>query len=343
MRISDLAARAGKLFAWMFILALASMAVYSQSGTTGVSGTVRDKNGAAVPGATVKLINNATGFERTVTTNQDGGYAFPTIQPATYRLEVEASGFKKVVNNNLQLAVDSPARFDVTLEAGDVSAVVNVTSGSIETIVNTQDATIGNNFVPEQIVQLPTDLRRVNDLLALQPGVTRDGYVAGGRSDQANVTLDGVDINDQQTGGRSFGGDVTLDSALRATTESVEEFRITTLGANANQGRSSGAQISLVTKSGTNELRGSLYYFYRPTFGSANTFFNNLAGYPRPSLERDVYGGAIGGPIKKDKLFFFYTYEGQYQQQGEPVNRVVPLAHLGQGTLKFRGTGPSCG
>lgn len=218
MRISDLAARAGKLFAWMFILALASMAVYSQSGTTGVSGTVRDKNGAAVPGATVKLINNATGFERTVTTNQDGGYAFPTIQPATYRLEVEASGFKKVVNNSLQLAVDSPARFDVTLEAGDVSAVVNVTSGSIETIVNTQDATIGNNFVPEQIVQLPTDLRRVNDLLALQPGVTRDGYVAGGRSDQANVTLDGVDINDQQTGGRSFGGDVTLDSALRATT-----------------------------------------------------------------------------------------------------------------------------
>ncbi|MCV6070688.1 carboxypeptidase-like regulatory domain-containing protein, partial [Escherichia coli] len=88
------------------------------------------------------------GFERTVTTNQDGGYAFPTIQPATYRLEVEASGFKKVVNNSLQLAVDSPARFDVTLEAGDVSAVVNVTSGSIETIVNTQDATIGNNFVP---------------------------------------------------------------------------------------------------------------------------------------------------------------------------------------------------
>lgn len=342
MRISVLAARAGQLIASVFILVLASTAAYSQSGTTGVSGTVRDKNGAAIPGATVKLINKSTGFERSVATNTDGSYAFPTVQPATYRLEVEANGFKKLVNDSLQLAVDSPARYDVTLEAGDVSAIVNITSGTIETIVNTQDATIGNNFVPEQIVQLPTDLRRVNDLLALQPGVTRDGYVAGGRSDQANITLDGVDINDQQTGGRSFGGDVTLDSALRATTESVEEFRITTLGANANQGRSSGAQISLVTKSGTNDLRGALYYFYRPTFGSANSFFNNLAGIPRPSLARHVYGGAIGGPIKKDKLFFFYTYEGQYQQQGEPVNRVVPLAHMGQGALKFRGTGPSC-
>ena len=113
-----------------------------------------------------------------------------------------------------------------------------------------------------------------------------------------------IDINDQQTGGRTLQFDTSQGSALRATTESVEEFRITTTNANANQGRSSGAQISLVTRSGTNDFSGALFYFYRPTEFSANDFFNNLAGVERPSLARDVFGGRIGGPIFKDKLFF---------------------------------------
>lgn len=342
MRFSDLKALVHKTTTIMFVLGALVVAGFAQAGTSGVSGTVRDKNGAAVPGASVKLSNSATGFERTTTTNAEGGFSFLAVPPATYQVEITASGFKKLVNSSLQLPTDTTVRFDGSLEAGDVSAVVNVTSGGIESIVNTQDASIGNTIGTEQIIQLPTDLRRVNDLLALQPGVTREGYVAGGRSDQANITLDGVDINDQQTGGRSFTGDVSQESALRATTESVEEFRITTLGANANQGRSSGAQVSLVTKSGTNNLRGAVFYFKRPTMGSANNFFNNLAGVARPSIARDVYGGAIGGPIKKDRLFFFYSYEGQYQKLDASVNRVVPLAHLGQGSIKFRGTGPSC-
>lgn len=326
------------VFVTVFCVAIVS----GQSGTSGVSGTVVDQAGAVVPGATVKISNQATGFSRTATTNNDGRFTFASIPPATYRLEVEAKGFKKLLNTNVQALVDLPSDLKVTLEAGDISAVVDVTSGSIESIANTQDASVGNNFVPRQIEQLPTDLRRVNDLLNLQPGVTRDGYVAGGRSDQANITLDGVDINDQQTGGRGFGGDLEQDSALRATTESLEEFRITTLGANANQGRSSGAQISLITKSGTNRFKGSIFYFNRPTLGSANTFFNNLSGTERPSLDRQVFGGTIGGPIKKDKLFFFYSYEGQDQKQDLSVNRVVPLSHLGAGTVKFQGTGPSC-
>lgn len=340
MRFSVLKALSRKYIALLFVLTISTVSGLAQTGTSSVSGTIRDNNGAVVPGATVKLLNSATGFERTTTTSNEGVYNFASVPPATYQLEVTASGFKKLVSTGVVLAVDTNARFDSTLEAGDVSATVNVTASSIESIVNTQDAAVGNNINSEQIIQLPTDLRRVNDLLALQPGVTRDGYVAGGRSDQANITLDGVDINDQQNGGRSGGGDVTQDSALRATTESVEEFRITTVGSNANQGRSSGAQVSLITKSGTNSLRGAVFYFNRPTLGSANTFFNNLAGQPRPSLDREVYGGAIGGPIVKDKLFFFYSYEGQYQTQEASVNRVVPLAHIGQGTIRFSGTGP---
>ncbi len=316
--------------------------VNAQSGASRIAGTVTDQNGAVVPGATVTVINPNTGFSRSTTTSDDGSYGFPGLQPATYRVEVTASSFKKSIVREVSALVDSTFTLDIKLELGEVSAIVDVTSNSIEAVINNQDATIGNNFQPEQITQLPTDLRRINDLLALQPGVTRDGYVAGGRSDQANITLDGVDVNDQQTGGRSSQFSTSQGSALRATTESIEEFRITTTGANANQGRSSGAQISLITKSGTNDIKGAAFYFYRPTAFSANRFFNNLAGIERPSLARHVYGGALGGPIKKDKAFFFYSFEGQYQKQGEPVNQVVPLAHMGQGSLKFRGTGPGC-
>lgn len=340
MKISDLKAGVIKGLAAMFVLATLTVTALSQAGTSGVSGTVRDNNGAAVPGATVKLTNAGTGFERTTTTNEDGSFSFVSVPPATYQLEVTASGFKKLVNTSLVLAVDTTAKFDPQLEAGDVSAVVNVTSSTIESIVNTTDAAVGNSINSQQITQLPTDLRRVNDLITLQPGVTRDGYVAGGRSDQANITLDGVDINDQQTGGRAGTGDLTLDSALRATTESIEEFRVTTVGANADQGRSSGAQINIITKTGSNTFSGAAFYFRRPTFGSANSFFNNLSGVERPTLDRDLFGGAIGGPIIKDKFFFHYSYEAQRQNLDVEVNNVVPLEHLGQGSLRFVGTLP---
>jgi len=309
---------------------------FAQSGTTGIRGTVTDHNGAAVPGATVTLVNPETSFTRTTTVGDDGSYNFPGIPPATYRIEVTATNFKKLINTARAL-VDLPIEINLILEPGDVSAVVDVTSNNIESVVNTEDASTGNNFVPQQITQLPSDLRRVADLLTLQPGVTREGYVAGGRSDQSNVTLDGVDINDQQNGGRTDQFQTSQDTVLRATSESVEEFRISTTGVNANQGRSSGAQISLVTKSGTNNFHGAGFYFYRPTAFSANNFFNNLSGIERPSLARDVFGGAIGGPIVKDKLFFFYSYEGQRETLGVPTCQIVPLASMGQGKLNFTG------
>ncbi|MEO8648075.1 MAG: TonB-dependent receptor, partial [Acidobacteriota bacterium] len=360
MRISVLRT---KLLAALFCIAATAFlqgTAHAQAGTTGINGTVIDQNGGAIAGATVTISNPDKGFTRTTVTGTDGKFNFPGIAPATYRLEVAAQNFKKLVNSNVKALVESPIELNASLEPGAVTAIVDVTSNNIESIVNTQDASLGNNFVPQQITQLPTDLRRVADLLSLQPGVTREGYVAGGRSDQANVLLDGVDINDQQNGGRTDQFQTSQDTVLRATAESVEEFRITTTNANANQGRSSGAQISLITKSGTNRLRGSLFYFYRPTAFSANSFFNNAAGRyepddaavlsgiatagteraPRPSLARDIFGGSIGGPIIKDKFFFFYTYEGQRQNQGVSVVRTVPLAHVGQGQLRFLGAAP---
>ncbi|HYJ91678.1 MAG TPA: carboxypeptidase-like regulatory domain-containing protein, partial [Pyrinomonadaceae bacterium] len=362
MKISVVGKGLLTLVEFCLLFAIVTTVALGQSGTSGVSGTITDQNGAAVPGATVTIINPETSFTRTSTTSEDGKYGFPGIPPATYRLEVTAANFKKLVNSNIRALVDTPQIVNMALEPGQVTAVVDVTANSIEAVINTQDASLGNNFEPRQITQLPTDLRRVADLLSLQPGVTREGYVAGTRSDQANVLLDGVDINDQQNGGRTAQFQTTQDTVLRATAESVEEFRITTTNANANLGRSSGAQISLVTKSGTNDFHGSGFYFYRPTAFSANSFFNNAAGRyvatdqavidhqaavgderaERPSLARHIFGGSIGGPIVKDKFFFFYTYEGQRQTEGVSVVRLVPLAHLGQGMIHFRGTGPSC-
>jgi len=325
----------------MLISTLLAIGANAQSGTSNIRGTVKDQQGAAIPGATVKLTNPNTGFARSTTTTEDGDFTFLSISPGKYNIETTAGNFKTSIVRDIDALVDNTFTLDVTLQAGEVSAIVDVNASSVESIINTQDASLGNNFVPRQIIDLPSNLRRVTDLLTLQPGVTREGYVAGGRSDQANITLDGVDVNDQQTGGRTDQFQTTQNTVLRLTTEAVEEFRITTTNANANQGRSSGAQISLVTRGGTNDFHGAAFYFYRPTAFSANNFFNNLSGVERPSLARKVFGGRIGGPIKKDKLFFFYSYEGQREKQDTPVVRLVPLAHVGRGELKFFGTAPN--
>lgn len=320
------------------ILALSINNIFAQSGTTGVSGTVTDSQGAVVAGASVTLSNPEKGFKRTVVTNDSGNYSFASILPDTYTVEVEKSGFKKSVQTNIKALIDSPIEVNISLEVGQVGEIVTVTANSIDSLVNTTDASVGTNFQPQQIQQLPTDSRNIASLLSLQPGVTRDGYVNGGRSDQANITLDGVDINDQQqgTGGTAGNGDGNFFSVLRITAESVEEFRVTTSNPNAGQGRSSGAQISLSTKSGTNSFRGAGFYIRRPTAGSANTFINNRAGVERPNIDRDIFGGAIGGPILKDKLFFFYSYEGKRENPGISVVSPVPLPSLGQGQFRFR-------
>src|SRR5262245_24561430 len=138
------------------------------------------------------------------------------------------------------------------MEIGEVSQTVSVTVGAGEALINTQDGSLGNNFVSQQITQLPLNARNVANLLSLQPAVTPAGYVAGGRSDQANLTLDGVDVNEQQTGD-------AFAPVLRVTPDTVEEFRVVTTNPNANQGRSSGAQVELVTKAGNNEWHGNLF------------------------------------------------------------------------------------
>lgn len=340
----------------LFFTVTFSIGVFAQTGTSTIRGTIADEQGKAVAGATVTLTNNEKSLTRTQTTNDSGTFTFTGIPPGVYNVEAESSGFKKAVLSDVRALVDAPADASLQLEIGNVNETVNVTSAGVDALVNTQDASLGNNFVSQQITQLPLESRNVVQLLSLQPGVTPDGYVAGGRSDQSNLTLDGIDVNEQQTGSDPDTGS-PFTAVLRVTPDSIQEFRVTTTNSNAAQGRSSGAQVSLITKSGTNDFHGSLYEFHRNTVTTANTFFNNRAGtyeaddipvllgqnkvgderVPRPKLLRNVFGGSIGGPIKKDRAFFFFTYEGRRDAAEQSVVRVVPTASLGAGALTFPG------
>jgi Carboxypeptidase regulatory-like domain len=311
--------------------------VPAQTGTSAVNGAVLDPRGQAVAGANVKLTNVETNASRTQTTNDRGAFSFELVQPGTYKIEADAPGFKKAVITEVRALVAKIVEVTVTLEVGQIGEEVTITASSGEVLINTQDATIGNNFISKQIEQLPLESRNIIELLSLQAGVTRDGYVTGARSDQTNVTLDGVDVNEQQLGLDNLSSQA-FSSVLRVTPDSVQEFRVTTTNPNAAQGRSSGAQVSLITKSGTNEFHGSAYEFHRNTATTANDFFNNRDGIERPKLIRNVFGGSIGGPIKKEKAFFFYAYEGRRDASEETVVRTVPLPSLGLGQVRFPNT-----
>ena len=315
--------------------------VPAQTGKSAVRGTVLDPNGQVISGAQTTLTSIETNAARTTTTNDQGDFLFDLISPGLYRIEIEVTGFKKSVLNNVLAQVDKPTTVEIRLEIGTVTEAVSVSASTADVLLNKQDATIGNNFQNVQITQLPLESRNVVALLSLQPGVTPDGTVTGSRADQANITLDGIDVNEQQTG-LDPQTEEAFASVLRVTPDSVQEFRVTTSNPNATQGRSSGAQVALITKGGTNEFNGSLYAFHRNTVTTANNFFNNRSidpdtgeGIPKPKLLRNLFGGSIGGPIKKDRLFFFYNYEGRRDSAEETVVRVVPLPSLGRGEIRF--------
>ncbi len=340
--------------ALLIILFVSSTCVWGQFGASTIRGTITDPSGAVVAGATVTITNLQTNLSRSQTTSSTGTYSFELIPPGEYKVQIEAKGFRKGVVPRVQALVGSVTELPQTLQVGDVSTTVEVVARSGAVQVNTQDATLGNNIVHSQIIDLPLEARNVLNLLTLQPGVTPDGYVAGARSDQSNVTLDGVDINDAQNNQLAFTPSaqttpnaVTASgiggTVLRLNAEAVEEFRVNTVNANANEGRSSAAQINLVTKSGTNNWHGALFEFYRGTLFEANDWFSNAAKIPRTPLVRNTFGGALGGPILKNKAFFFYSYEGLREATSAAVTRIVPLASLGQGTIRYSYcTDPSC-
>jgi hypothetical protein len=312
---------------------------FSQTATTSLRGVIKDPSGALVPGASVTLVDKATDSTYHAVTNAAGFYVFPVVAPAHYQITIASTGFA-TQTRTAELLVDQPATIDFALSVSANSVTVDVSSST--EALNMTDATMGNAVGNATIEALPMDGRNPISLLQLQPGVlyigdntdSRQGSVAGGRSDQGNITLDGLDDNDQ-VNGTAFTG------ILRSTLDSTEEFRVTTSNGTAASGRSSGAQINLVTKSGSNHYHGSLYEYYRPTNTVSNDFFNkndqlasSEANIPQKYIV-NTFGGSIGAPILKDKLFYFFNYEGQRVGTDDVVGATVPTSTFMQGELSY--------
>src|SRR6266436_6527389 len=313
--------------------------------TTSLRGTVTDSSGGYVSGASVTLTNPESKIVRAATTGDDGGYQFLFLPPGTYTLDVAASGFQKHEQTGLQLLVNTPVTVNVQLKVGGGKETVTVTAE--EPALNLVDASIGNSFDETQVRQIPLEGRNVPDLLSLQAGVaytgnrvadkdqdTRNGSVNGARSDQSNVTLDGVDVNDQSNG-------YAFTSVLPVTQDSVQEFRVTTTNYGADQGQGSGAQVTLVTKSGTNSFHGSAYEYIRNTITSANDYLVkqselNIGDPNKPlQLNRNIFGASVGGPLRKDRLFFFANYEGTREREQQRAERVIPTPTMCQGIFRY--------
>ena len=331
-------------------LAVLAVSASAQNATTSVRGIVTDPSGATLTNGTVTLTDLKTQESVTQPISKKGDYSFYELKPSTYQVKATVAGFS-TQEETIELLVSQPATVSFKLKVGAEVQSIDVTAAAT---LNFTDATIGNAISNAQIETIPIDSRNVADLLSLQPGVlyfgnnnsasnpaattdSRLGAVAGARSDQGNITLDGLDDNDQ-TFGYAFTG------ILRSTIDSTEEFRVTTASANADAGRSSGAQVTLVTKTGTNTFHGSAYEYWRNRYFAANDWFvkegqanpaNPLPNKP-PQLTRDTFGGTIGGPIKKDKLFFFFNYEGQRTHESATVTQEVPTDSYRAGNLQYK-------
>ena len=314
--------------------------------TTSLRGTVTDSQGAVVSDAIVTLADPGTGFTRNATSTASGEYQFSQVPPGTYSVTVKKPGFAVSVNHDVKLEVNTPATLDCHIDLGSVATTVEVQ----ETVsaVNTVDGSVGNPFQEKQIKDLPLQTRNVVELLSIQPGVTQTGEVLGARRDQNNITLDGVDVNNNQNSGiavaqtngsasvgkpGSAGNTPGFNAAIPVPLDSVEEFRVTVAGQGAEEGRSSGGQVTLITKSGTNTVHGTLYEYNRNTLLAANDFFNNENGVPRAALVRNQFGVSLGGPIIKDRVFLFGNWERRIDASSQPQTVTVPSQALRNGNL----------
>jgi hypothetical protein len=302
-----------------------------------ITGTVTDASGAVVSGATVVLQNPAKSASYKAVTNGLGAYTFANVAPGPgYKITVTASGFKSAEITGIYLNVSSTQTVNVKLVVGGAAETVEVSAASQNVTLNTTDATIGNNFQVQMINDLPVqDRDNPSALFYQQPGVTSDGAVTGARTDQTHVTLDGLDVDDRGTG--EFGvvtGNAPVDS--------VQEFRGVTAGQTSSFDSGGGGQFQLVTKSGSNAFHGALFEYHRDTDTEANYWFFNNAGVPRPPLIRNQFGGNVGGPIKHDKAFFFFEYNGRRDILADPVEQIVPTASYLAGNISYINDDANC-
>jgi hypothetical protein len=309
----------------IFVVAFASSLLAQSAGTGALTGTVTDPSGAVVPGVTVVLVSAETNQTRTVTTSNDGSYKFSLLPPGNYRVRFSASGFKTSEVPSVAVNVTETPVLDRTLEVGSQSEQVTVEATT--ELLQTASSTLGTTVASNTVTGLPLSNRNYTQILALSAGTnagandatafgkgTQDMSVNGNDPGQNSFEMDGVNINDS-----SLYAGIGVPSP-----DSIQEFKVQTSTYDASYGRNPGANVNVVTKSGSNQFHGTAFEFLRDTIFNANDFFYNrdsCAGYasgncPKQILNQNQFGGVVGGPIKRDKLFFFVSYQGTRQKNG---------------------------
>lgn len=337
-------------FALLAVLLAATMVGFAQGTTSRVTGTVTDNTGAAVSGATVTLTNEGTNVSLTTQTGDSGNYTFDLVQPGSYQVSIEKPGFKKFISKGNAALINQPTTVNVALQIGDVSAVVSVEGGA-EQVQTSTSGNLGSTIEQKTLESLPivgTRGRNPLDLLNFQPGVVFGGNTGGavnvnGSRDRAfNFTLDGIDINESTAGGSNF-------TPLRPNPDSLQEFQIVTSNFTAELGRSSGAQVTLVTRSGTNQFKGSLFEYYQTPRFNAKSYASTIQPIaPKEQFVQHIFGGSFGGPLfnpgfgegtkmgwLRDKAFFFVNLQMLRAYDTALVTRTVYTPTARQGIYRF--------
>ncbi len=324
------------------LMLLAAPSLFAQAVSARLEGVVSDTGQALVPGASVVATNIATNIAHKTTTNETGRYVFVTLTPGRYTITVSLSGFKQAVREGIELQVRDAVTINFTLEAGNVNETVSITAEA--PLLDQTTSKLGSVVENRQATELPLQDRNALMLYYLVPGVN-PVFRMGGQQQ-----VGGVDGLAPHTGNTKVEGvfsswtsfdNSPADIGVAVPQEAVGEYRITTSGATADTGRGSGAQVSISLKSGTNKFHGSLFEFNRNEAFNANTFFNNRAGVRRPPYRRNQFGGSLGGPIIKNRTFFFFTLEFDRLRQFAERNHFVYTPTLRDGIFRYNTTGPN--
>ncbi|MGH9355874.1 MAG: carboxypeptidase regulatory-like domain-containing protein, partial [Terriglobia bacterium] len=342
-------ARSLWMVAIFLCIALSSVPSHAQVSGATILGTASDPSGAAIPAVSISIKNAATGVARDVTTDNAGFYSVPNLLPGPYEIKASAKGFSTLVRSGVTLAVGQTLQLNLTLQVGQVSQQIQVTAAP--PLVQTATSTVSAQVTGTTVRQLPLNGRDWAQLATLQPGVSAvrnqsqvgtvafgdvnrvlRGFgnqlsVSGTRPQENTYRVDGININDYTNGAPgSVLGDLT-------GVDAIQEFEVLTTNYSAEYGRTSGGVINAITRSGTNQFHGDAYEFLRNSDLDAANFFDNFNNVTKPAFRRNQFGGAIGGPIKKDKTFFFFNYEGLRQTLDTTQTNTVPSLNARNGIL----------
>jgi hypothetical protein len=305
-----------------------SMSAWSQSQNARLGGTVADASGALIPGVEVAAANDATGIVTNAISNETGNYQFPSLQPGTYTVTARLGGFQTHTYKEVALGISQQVRLNFTLQVGNVAQGVEVTIAA-DTLIATTSASVGTVLPDYKVNDLPMANRNVLDLVNVTPGARGDGF-SGLPGSMTMTTRDGIPVNN----GRSTPGSRLIYTTTFASPDLIEQVRVIVSPADAELGRGSG-QVQLQTRSGTNEFHGAFFWTNRNAVWDASTSSNNFRAVPKNYINRNQFGGRLGGPVVKNKTFFFFLYEGQRRLEKQSVVTTVLTDPARQGIFRY--------